>query len=721
MATALDLIKGSMKLIGAIAAGETPSANESADALAGLNRMLSEWGNEGLLVPSVTREAFSLVAAQSSYTMGTGGNFNTTRPTSIVQVGLVDGTTEYPVEIITAEQYGDIVSKSTSAERPSRIYPSGSFPLETLILWPIPSAVKSLAIYSLKPIASFSLVSDSVSLPPGYEKAIIYNLAMDMAPEYGRDPSALVAATAQETKANLMRKNLKPTYMSSDLAGGKQFNILTGEQMRFAGFIGPAYQLPSVNVDCQQCINLYIEMNENGKGKENEIAFLKSTPGLELLASVGSGPIRMIHIDPLNRIFVASGSEMYELDPATWLSTLLGSLETATGIISAASTQIGDDAMTVFVDGLQNYLFWYDASGPTETFGTFADFAYAPVVGATHVVFVDGYFIFNIDGSNLFYVTEWNTFNVDPLSFASAEGNPDSIVAMIANHRDLWLLNEKTIELFSNTGNADFPFERVQGGFIEKGCVAKFSVAKIEGVIFWLGRDESGQGIVYAAQNLSPQRISTHAIESTIQEYVDMSAAVAYTYQSGGHAFYVLSFAEATWVYDLTTKLWHERAYTNMGALERHRGQVHAFDTQYSVHLIGDYANEKIYKFNDSYYSDDTVEITRRRSSPHVSNGAVKLFHKKFQLDMETGVGLVTGQGSDPQVMLQWSDDGGHTWSDESWTSAGGQVGGIGEYKKRVLWRRLGSSRDRVYRATITDPVPVTLIGADIDIEGGQS
>lgn len=493
--------------------------------------------------------------------------------------------------------------------------------------------------------------------------------------------------------------------------------------MRFKGFIGPAYTLKSVNVDAQRCVNLFPEMNEMGAGKESEIASLISTPGLLKISNVGFGPIRLVHLDPLNKIFVVSGSEMFKMNyisAGVWTSTKIGNLETSTGLVVAASIQIGANAKTVFVDGTNNYVFSF-TSPSTETFSTFSVAGLSPVLGATHVVYIDGYFIFNTAGSNIFYVSDLNSLSVSALSFASAEGNPDSIVSIIANHRDLWLFNESTTEVFTNTGNADFPFERIQGGFIEKGCVAKFSVAKIDGIIFWLGRDASGQGIVYAAQGMSPQRISTHAIENSIQSYANMSAATAYTYQSGGHVFYVLNFPEATWVYDLNTKLWHERAFTNLGALERHRVDVLAFIPQYGIHMVGDYANEKVYQFSETTYSDDTAEITRLRASPHISNGNLKLFCSEFTLDMETGVGLDTGQGSDPQVVLQYSDDGGHTWSNEAWTSAGGKIGGIGDFKKRVIWRRLGSFRDRVFRVKITDPVKVTLIGADMDIEGGIS
>lgn len=502
--------------------------------------------------------------------------------------------------------------------------------------------------------------------------------------------------------------------------------------MKFQGFVGPTYSLKSVNVDCQRCVNLYPELIESGTGKEGQVAYLKSTPGLNKLFTVGSGPIRMIHVDdpkidvnnPANRVFIASGSEMYKATYASgvWTTSKLGDLSTSSGPIKAASSQI-DLGVTVFVDGVKNYLFWRYVSGtPTESFNDFSSFGYIGAPKATHVIWVDGYFIFNSGGTSQFYISDWGSLNVSPLSFASAEGDPDNIVAVISNHRDLWLLNERTTEVFSDTGNASFPFERVQGGFIEKGCMAPFSVARIDGVIFWLGQDSSGQGIVYAAQGLTPQRVSTHSIEAKIKTYASPSSATGYAYQSCGHSFYVLNFAEGTWVFDLSTKLWHERAYTDSGTLTRHRADCVAYLPALGIHLAGDFSNNKIYKLDEDYYSDDGDAITRMRIAPHVSNSLNRVFYKALSLDMETGIGLDGGvQGSDPQVMLQYSNDGGHTWSDEAWASAGQKIGGIGDFKKRVIWRRLGMARDRVFKIVITDPVPVTLLGAELDLEGGNS
>lgn len=490
--------------------------------------------------------------------------------------------------------------------------------------------------------------------------------------------------------------------------------------MKFQGFVGPTYNLKSVNADGQRCVNLYPEVIESGSGKESQVAYLKSTPGLKKIIETGSGSARMIHVDSVGRVFVVIGSELYKtsFNGFVWTTLKVGDFSTAHGQVRAASSVIGDDNITVFVDGFTSYLFLYVGASSTETFGDFASYGYVPVSTASSVVFIDGYFIFSLKNSNQFYVSDFNSFNVDALSFASSEGNPDNIVGIVANHRDLIIFNERSTELFSNTGNVDFPFERVSGGFIEKGCVASNSIAKIDGLVFWVGRDDLGQGTVYATQSLSPQRVSTHAVEQAISNYADIKNATGYCYQKNGHSFYVLNLSTSTFVYDLSTKLWHERAYTSGGQLQRHRADCLGYYSEYDLHIVGDYETNKIYIFDENTYSDDGEAITRMRICPHLSGGLKYLFYKSIQIDMETGVGIDgVDQGSDPVAMLSYSDDGGHSWSNELFAT----IGKLGNYKKRIIWRRLGRSRDRVFKLKITDPIPVSILSAEIEIEPGIS
>ena len=333
------------------------------------------------------------------------------------------------------------------------------------------------------------------------------------------------------------------------------------------------------------------------------------------------------------------------------------------------------------------------------------------------VAYLDGYFVFNQPDSQIIWVSQLlNGQSVDPLDFASAEGSPDGVVGLIADHRELWVFGTDSVEVWYDSGAADFPLTRIQGAFNEIGCVSAYTIAKMDNGLFWLGKDARGQGIVYRANGYTGQRISTHAIEYAIAQYGDISDAIAYTYQQEGHAFYVLTFplGNATWVYDVATQAWHERAGWDNGEFTRHRSNCQC---NFGGNIIvGDYENGNIYTLDLDVYADngDIQKWLRSwRALPSGQNNLKRTAHHSLQLNCESGVGLNDGQGSDPQAMLRWSDDGGHTFSNEHWSP----MGKIGAYYQRVFWRRLGMTlklRDRVYEVSGTDPVKIAIMGAEL-------
>jgi hypothetical protein len=307
--------------------------------------------------------------------------------------------------------------------------------------------------------------------------------------------------------------------------------------------------------------------------------------------------------------------------------------------------------------------------------------------------------------------------SVNPLDFASAEGSPDNVVALIVDHREVWVFGTNSTEVWYDAGLADFPLAPVQGAYNEIGCIAPYSVAKMDNCVFWLGADARGRGIVYRTQGYTGKRISTHAVEWQIQQYTDMSDAVGYTYQQDGHFFYVLNFpsANTTWVYDASTEVWHERAGWNNGSFTRHRANCQmSFNNRI---VVGDYENGNVYYFDlNSYKDNNDIQKWLRswRALPTGQNDLNRSAHHTLQLDCETGVGLDgTGQGVSPEMMLRWSDDGGHTWSNEHLAS----MGKIGQFGFRAFWRRLGMTlkiRDRVYEVSGTDPVKIAIMGAEL-------
>lgn len=471
--------------------------------------------------------------------------------------------------------------------------------------------------------------------------------------------------------------------------------------MRFPGFIGPSYELKSVNVECQRCINLYPEVDEAGTEKDGGVAALIGTPGLTLLAAIGLGPMRGAYMATNGVLYVCSANKLYTVSSA-WVATLVGTLLTATGPVSMI-----DNGISLFI--VDNPNGYYTTLGTTVLTQT-TDPNWK---GATQVSLFDGFFVFNYPNTSQFYVSNLLSTVINPLGFASKE-SPDYLVGFIADHRNLWLFGQKSSEVWFDAGvSPGVPFQVIQGAYMEVGCAAAFSIAQVGNTLLWLGQDPRGTGIVYMTNGYNPQRVSTHAVELAIQGYGSLSSAVAWTYEENGHNFYCLNFtgAPTTWCFDLITGLWHERSYLNSGIPARHLAQCHAF--AYGVHVVGDYSNGNLYQLSSSVFSDNGSAIQRRRASPHLSDEMHRIFFSRFQLDFEPGVGIDgLGQGITPQAMLQWSDDGGHNWSNENWTG----MGPIGRTKTRAIWRRLGHSRNRVFRVTITDPVEVIMIGAQLDV-----
>lgn len=468
--------------------------------------------------------------------------------------------------------------------------------------------------------------------------------------------------------------------------------------MKLNGFIGASYNLKNVNVDSQRCVNWFPQLTESNKGKSGEVASLVCTAGLTQLVDFGEGIIRGHYTASNGLLYVVCGSKFYVVK-SDWTFEELGELQTSTGYVDFSD----NGTVLVIVDGNNGYYH-------TLSSKDFNNISGSGWLGSTKVNYIDGYFLFNDPNTGVFYISGLNSVTLDPLDFASASGLPDNIVSTLVNHREVWLFGESSIEAWFNTGNADFPFQRMGGGFIETGLAAAFSVSKVGRKTIWLGKDKEGQGIVYAAQGLSPQRISTHAVEEAISSYGDISNAISYTYQENGHIFYVLNFdnAKTSWCFDLATGLWHERAYFNNGQFERHLANYHSF--AYRTHVVGDYSSAKLYKLDEDERTDNGREIRRERTCPHISESLKRISHKSLQLEVETGKAAA---GIDPEVMLSWSDDGGHTWSNEKTAKLGKE----GEFKKRVNFRRLGSARDRVYKVAVSSEVKADLISAELDLE----
>ena len=276
---------------------------------------------------------------------------------------------------------------------------------------------------------------------------------------------------------------------------------------------------------------------------------------------------------------------------------------------------------------------------------------------------------------------------------------------MKASYRQIWLWGSKKSVVYYDSGNV-FPFDVVPGSFVDQGTCAANSPVRLDNSVMWIGQDDRGARMAWRASGYTPQRISNHAVEWHWQQYATASDAISYGFQLNGHSFWHIYFptANASWRYDCATGMWAEVTSLFNGTFGAHLSQNHVYC--FNKHLVGDWSSGNIYEMSDAYLDDAGQPIQRMRRAPHISTEMTWTFHQMMQVHLETGVvpqPLYDGNGNprEPQIMLRWSDDGGHTWSNEHWEGAG--FGG--EYRKRVYWYRLGRSRDRIYEITVTDSI----------------
>jgi hypothetical protein len=455
-------------------------------------------------------------------------------------------------------------------------------------------------------------------------------------------------------------------------------------------FIGPSYNVEAISFDCQRSINLYPVLSESGTSKS--VAALRKTPGLLKFTTAPGGPIRGGISSTSGRCFLVSAQFFVELN-GDGSTTTFGALNTQSNRVSVAE----NNTQVMVVDGKDGWIF-------DKTANTWAQITDPNFFPSSYVTHQDGYFIAIRDGTQEFAISSLaDGLTWGALDFTTVESSPDNLVAVLSDHGNLWCLGNRSIEVYQNTGAAAFPFERIPGAIVQTGCEAPFTIAKFDSSIVWLGTDEQGQGVVWQAVGYQAKRISTAAIEKRIAEIVNFSAAYSFVYHEQGHLFYCLQIQglDTTLCYDASTGMWHERQWKNAAtnSYELHRASAFFFFKK--KNYVGDRVNGNIYQMSLDFYDDDGVEQVWTRISPHQQDEKRRVSYASFELDMEAGKGLVIGQGDDPQVFLQYSDDGGRTWSDEIWRTAGK----IGASFTRVIWRQLGSGEDRVFKVSGSDPV----------------
>lgn len=467
-------------------------------------------------------------------------------------------------------------------------------------------------------------------------------------------------------------------------------------------FLGEAYRSRSPILGSQTAINVYLELiatETPGSGTGGYYG----TPG-RLAVFTGSGAVRGLWVAGTGvpgqfYLFAVIGLTLYRLDQY-YNATALGTIP-------------GVGAVSLIDNGAQLGVFHSAGAHWVALTGS----AVAPISGAPAggtASALDNYVLFSENQGGEFGITALGDLSsIDPLDVATAEGWPDDCVGVLADHRLAWLLGTETIEIWSDTGNALFPFERVPGGFMEQGCAAFYSAAKVDNSVFWLGRDKKGGGVVYRENGYVPIRISTHAVEYAINQGV-FTDAIGYSYQEEGHLFYQLTLpsTDQTWVYDVATGpngAWHQRASQDgQGVLHRDRANCHAYF--YGDHIVGDYANGILYRQSLGYTTDNGSAVYRERAweidEDETENQRIRIDELKVRA--LAGDGQSAQIGGAPLLSLQVSRDGGQTFGYQRFQ----KLGKLGQRKAQARWRRLGSGRNTVLKLATNMTERVSWTGA---------
>jgi len=464
-------------------------------------------------------------------------------------------------------------------------------------------------------------------------------------------------------------------------------------------FASQSYKSRALPLSAQQVLNFYLE-KEPGDAKSPAALF--GAPGLTQFADVGIGPVRAMHVMG-GLLYAVANHSLYSISSTGAVITL------GTGIGGTNNVSMANNGMQlVIVNGISGYIY--------STAGGFSVITSPNFFPAATVTFFDQYFVFDRLGTNQYFISgilDGTSYNA--LDFASAEVDPDYVLSIVNQQENLLIFGAHTIETWFDSGAANFPFQRVDGATIQRGCAAALSPIKEDNAVFFLGDDL----IFYRLDGIFIRRVSTHAIEHAWQGYTTVSDAFTFSYTYEGHKFVVLTFPaqSATWVFDISTNLWHERDSwdPNNENLSRWRGNC--FASVYNKLLIGDQFSGKVGYLDSSTYTEFGNTIRGLLTSPIIHSDRKRVYISRFELDIESGIGNTTDPASDPQIMLDWSDDGGRTFSElQLWNS----MGKLGAYRQRLRWLRQGQSRNRIYRVVVSDPVKRSIIAAHADLEVGM-
>ncbi len=458
--------------------------------------------------------------------------------------------------------------------------------------------------------------------------------------------------------------------------------------------VGPTYESRELPLSAQRSKNIYASIDPEARSIVSHHAF----PGLKEWGTTAAGEHRGSH-KANEAYYTVSGTSLYRVD-ASGAGTRLGAVP-GSGRCDFAS----DYNHLVVVGG--NDAYQLDLS--SAEFRMISD---PDLIGPTTVDFLNGHFIYDTQTvQGAFIVSDLNDpDSIQSADEATAESHPDDILRIKVHNQLVHFFGSESIEPWFNTGTGNPPFDRVQGAVKQYGIASKWSVANYRDDLFFL--DEAR--VPRRMRGLEVVGIGNNALGKEWQTYSTVADAVGFAFELDHQTFFVLTFptADRTWLYHEPSNNWFQLS----DGVNDSRWLGASYQYCYEKHLVADHSNGKVYELDFDTYTDNGTTIQRMATGAVLWDQTRRFITDAFELDIETGVGLPEGQGSEPLVVMDFSDDGGATWS----TGDTRSLGKIGRRETRAVWRRLGQSRERTFRILISDPVKVVILGAYARLRPGR-
>lgn len=467
---------------------------------------------------------------------------------------------------------------------------------------------------------------------------------------------------------------------------------------------GVGIKSESPAITAQRRVNCFVERRQE---QDKTLFALVGSPNLtSFCTTIGALPSRgmwPVNTLPTPLTFTVHGGTLYSLNNAG-LATVIGTIGTTTGNVSMAD----DGTFLVLVDGSKGYV--YNMMVPAGLNPIVdGNFTTTP----TTVTWQDTYFIVSSGATNQFQLSK----NADPTTWPAVQiaftgSAPGALKASLADHSVLLNFGDVYAEFWQDTGSPDLPYAVIPGSAQEFGLAAAFSLCKYDNSVAGLFQNRMGGPNVSRMAGFRLDKISSHDLDEILQTYATVSDAVGFGYLLGGHPMYQISFPTVmkSWLFDGFSKAWSELQDTNGS-----RHWAHKFANFQNKLLVSDYRNGNIYKLDPTTYTDNGSMVAMEVTSKHIWNDDKYIGIQQIEIDIEAGVGTATGQGANPQMDLQVSDDGGNTFTSIGYSS----IGPVGQYTTRAVWSGLGAAQDWVLRLRITDPVKRVVTGARAEIIGG--